>query len=75
VETGKGIQYNGGSGGHGLDSRVTGVRIMDPVTSGKYQYPDGYITYMNETGQSVNPWTGQVVSNSDPWAHWPWGSG
>lgn len=71
AETGKGIQFTGGSGGRGQDPRVTDVRIMDPVTSGKYQYPDGYVVYSNGS-QTVNPWTGQTVSNADPWAHWPW---
>jgi hypothetical protein len=72
VESGKGFQFTGGSGGNGLDSRVAGVRVMDPVTGGKYPYPNGYISYMNAEGQTVNPWTGQTVSNADPWAHWPW---
>ena len=72
VDSGKGFQFSGGSGGNGLDSRVTGVRVMDPVTGGKYPYPNGYISYMNAEGQTVNPWTGQTVSNADPWAHWPW---
>ena len=42
---------------------------MDPVTTGKYQYPNGYAVYMNEGGQTVNPLTGQTISNSDPYAH------
>jgi hypothetical protein len=44
---------------------------MDPLTTGKYQYPNGYAVYMNEKGQSVNPLTGQTISNSDPFAHIP----
>ncbi len=71
VDSGKGFQFTGGSGGNGLDPRVTDVRIMDPVTTGKYPYPEGYVSYGNG-GQTVNPWTGQTVSNADPWAHWPW---
>ena len=75
VDSGKGFQFTGGSGGRGLDPRVTDVRIMDPVTSGKYTYPDGYVSYSNGATppQTVNPWTGQTVANADPWAHWPWG--
>jgi hypothetical protein len=73
LKTGKGVQFVGGNGGRGLDQRVTGVRIMDPVVSGKYTYPEGYVTYENAAGQVVNPWSGKTVSNSDPWAHWPWG--
>ncbi len=42
---------------------------MGPVTSGPYQYPNGYVVYMNEVGQTVNPLTGQTISNSDPFAH------
>jgi hypothetical protein len=44
---------------------------MDPVTAGKYQYPQGYAVYMNEAGQTVNPLTGQTISPSDPFAHLP----
>lgn len=36
---------------------------MDPVTSGKYLYPNGYVSYFNEAGQTVNPFTGQTISN------------
>jgi hypothetical protein len=70
VQSGKGFQYVGGSGGHGLDPRVTDVRIMDPVTTGKYPYPDGYVSYSNSAGQAVNPYTGQTVAKSDPFWHW-----
>lgn len=41
VESGKGFQFTDGSGGPGLDPRVTDVRVMDPVTGGKYPYPYG----------------------------------
>jgi hypothetical protein len=44
---------------------------MDAVTTGKYQYPDGYVTYANGAGQGVNPSTGQTIANSDPWRHIP----
>lgn len=74
AESGKGFQFNGGSGGGSLDSRVAGVRIMDPVTSGKYLYPNGYVSYFNEAGQTVNPFTGQTIARSDPFWHWAWGS-
>ncbi len=71
VDSGKGFQFTGGSGGHGLDPRTTDVRIMDPVTTGKYQYPNGYVSYSNGSGQAVNPYTGQTVGKADPWWHWP----
>ena len=72
VDSGRGFQFTGGSGGHGLDPRVTDVRIMDPVTTGKYTYPDGYVSYSNAADQAVNPWTGQTVSRDDPLWHWAW---
>ena len=68
---GDGIQFTGGSGGHGLDPRVTDVRIMDPVTKGKYQYPNGYVSYSNASGQAVDPFTGKTVSKTDPMWHIP----
>jgi hypothetical protein len=52
---------------------VAGVRVMDPVTSGKYLYPNGYVSYFNEGGQAVNPFTGQTIARSDPFWHWAWG--
>lgn len=69
ADNGDGFQFKGGSGGHGLDPKTTGVRIMDPVTSGPYQYPNGYASYFNESGQTVNPFTGRTIANNDPFAH------
>ncbi len=70
VTTGKGLYYEIPKGTAELDPRVAGVRIMDPVTSGPYQYPNGYAAYMNAEGQTVNPLTGKtVVGNADPYAH------
>ena len=54
-----------------LHPNVVAVRVMDPVTAGKYQYPNGYAVYMNKSGQTVSPLTGQTVSNADPMAHIP----
>jgi hypothetical protein len=54
-----------------IDPRVSSVRIMDPVATGKYQYPNGYAVYMNESGQTVNPLTGRTIGNSDFYAHIP----
>ncbi|MFW5419786.1 hypothetical protein J0910_24510 [Nocardiopsis sp. CNT-189] len=53
----------------GLDPRVTHVRVMNPTTSGKYQYPNGYVVYMNIEEQSVNPVTGETISKTDPYNH------
>jgi len=68
---GDGFQFTGGSGRNGLDPRTSDVRIMDPVTTGKYQYPNGYVSYSNSAGQAVNPYTGQTIARSDPWWHKP----
>lgn len=68
VNSGKGFSYMDGSGGYGMDNRVTGVRLMDPTK----RYPSGYAVYMNKNGQTVNPNTGQTTKgNSDPWGHIP----
>lgn len=71
TDTGKGLTYQIPEGTAGLNSRVTSIRVMDPVTTGPYQYENGYVSYMNQSGQTVNPLTGQTVSPSDPWAHIP----
>ena len=63
-----GVQFTKGSGGgHGFDSRVTGVRIMDQTS----RHPKRVI-YMNKRGQTVDPYTGNTVRRSDPSAHIPW---
>ncbi|WP_406642538.1 Hint domain-containing protein [Amycolatopsis sp. WGS_07] len=69
VDTGKGMVYDIPAGTEGLDSRVTQVRVMDPVTTGKYQYPNGYVVYMNKAGQSVNPADGKTIAKSSPYNH------
>jgi RHS repeat-associated protein len=71
VRSGAGFQYTGGSGGNGFDPRVTGVRIMDltqprPPSPG---YPNGYVSYSNASGQTVNPYTGRTITPSDRWWH------
>lgn len=70
ANNGQGMQFQGGSGGNGLDPRTSGFRFMDPVTSGNYQYPDGYGSYNNANDQTVNPYTGSPnISKSDPLWH------
>lgn len=49
---------------------VSDVRIMDPVLTGKYPYPNGYMSYLNSNRQAINPLTGQTVAKSSPWWHW-----
>ena len=67
TENGKGMQYVGGAGGHGMNSRVTGVRVMDP--SGRQ---GRRVNYMNERGQTVDPRTARTISNADPRGHLPY---
>lgn len=69
AQSGKGFQFIGGSGGNGLNSKVTGFRFMDPVTIGKHQYPNGYGSYSNKIGQTIDPLTGQIIERSNPWWH------
>jgi len=69
----RGFRFEGGSGGHGLDPRTTGVRIMDPTppVGPSPGYPRGYVSYYNELGQTVNPYTGQTIARANPWWHIP----
>jgi len=71
AESGNGFQFTGGSGGNGLSPSTTDFRFMDPVTTGKYQYPGGYGSYGNAAGQTINPLTGQTIAPSNPWWHIP----
>ncbi len=65
-QKGSGMSYQGGAGGNGLDSRVSGVRIMDANSNqGKR------VNYMNKNGQTVDPSTGKTISNSDKRGHLP----
>lgn len=68
---GDGVQYTGGAGGNGLDSRVDNVRIMDPTceSASSPGYPGGYVNYTNSRGQSVHPFTGTTISKDSPWWH------
>ncbi len=73
TRSGGGIQFTGGSGGHGLNERVTGIRIMPPSPpDAVYPYPNGYVVYMNASGQTVNPYNGRTVEPTDFWAHVGW---
>lgn len=71
-----GFGYTGGTGGgNGLSSKVTAIRIMDPTLprGPSPGYPNGYVNYMNASGQAVNPLSGQTVARSSPWWHLPLG--
>ncbi|HEV8283656.1 MAG TPA: hypothetical protein VGQ09_05060 [Chitinophagaceae bacterium] len=63
---GSGMSYQEGSGGKGMDNKVTGVRIMD---ANKNQ--GRRVNYMNKEGQTVDPKTGKTISNKDPRGHIP----
>lgn len=70
--TGRGLEFAIPHGTPELNERVASIRIMDPVTTGKNLYPNGYAVYMNAQGQRVNPLTGQMIHDlSDPFAHIP----
>jgi RHS repeat-associated protein len=65
--SGSGVRFTGGSGGNGLNPRVADVRIMNPTA----RYPNGYASYSNGLGQTVNPLTGRTIAPSDSWWHIP----
>ncbi|MGM1017300.1 MAG: DUF6531 domain-containing protein [Actinomycetota bacterium] len=69
--SGKGFEYRIPAGTPELSPQVATIRIMSPVTQGKYLYPNGYVVYMNRSGQTVDPITGNTISNSHPNAHIP----
>ena len=71
TDKGKGLRYNIPAGTPELHPSVASVRIMNPVVSGKYTYPNGYASYMNAGGQTIHPLTGQTLSRSHPFAHIP----
>ncbi len=45
--------------------------MMDPVAGGKYPHPNGYVSYENAAGQTINPMTGETIAPSDLWWHYP----
>ncbi|MGV8857601.1 hypothetical protein [Rhodoglobus sp.] len=44
---------------------------MDPTTTGKYPYPQGYAAYMNKSGDTVNPLSGAGIDRNHPFARLP----
>jgi hypothetical protein len=60
------MSYQGGSGGKGMNKRVTGVRIMDANNNQCRR-----VNYMNKTGQTVDPKTGRTITRDDPRGHIP----
>jgi len=53
------------NGSSGTNGQVNTMRIMDPNSLN----PDGYIRYMNNSGQGVNPYTGQTATKAA--SHFP----
>lgn len=67
---GKGMIYDLAPGWPGVHPRVTRVRVMDPTpAASKYPYPKGYVSYMNDDKQAVDPRTGRTISPSNPYWH------
>ena len=51
--------------------RTVEIELIETVIAAIEENPgDGYVVFMNEVGQTVNPWTGRTtVGKSDPFAH------
>ena len=64
-----GMEFPIDPSGSVLSSRVASIRVMMPSSNWKYPMPNGYVSYQNAAGQTIDPLSGQTVSNSDPWAH------
>jgi RHS repeat-associated protein len=61
-----GMQFQGGSGGKGMDQRVSGVRIMDANKTDPRR-----ASYNNNRNQKVARKTGHTISKDHPEAHIP----
>ncbi|RLK60072.1 RHS repeat-associated core domain-containing protein [Actinokineospora cianjurensis] len=70
-DTGKGLIYHIPPGTPGVDPKVFYVRVMEPVTKGKYQYPNGYVSYLNKMRDPIHPLTGNSIPTSHPYRHIP----
>jgi hypothetical protein len=71
TRNGEGLIYQIPRGTPEISERVASIRVANPVTTGKYQYPNGYVSYLNSGGQVVNPLTGETLQPSDPLWHIP----
>jgi RHS repeat-associated protein len=71
--TGWGYTGGMGWGTRGLSSNVISVRIMNPTPprGPSPGYPGGYVNYLNPYSQSVNPYSGSMLSKDSPWWHIP----
>jgi hypothetical protein len=48
ADSGKGLVFQAPEAPRGTNQ--SSIRIMDPVTTGQYQYPEGYMRYYNASG-------------------------
>lgn len=69
VRSGKGLKYQLPETTPGVDARVRWIRVMDPTQDGPYPHPQGYVNYMNDKGQAVDPRTGKTIRTEDPLWH------
>ncbi|MCC3762659.1 hypothetical protein K3N28_06195 [Glycomyces sp. TRM65418] len=68
TNNGKGTTYDINPSAYGFDSRVVSMRVMSSTS----RYPNGYVVFMNKSGQTVNPLTGRTTTGkADPWGHIP----
>ncbi len=71
TRNGKGTVYDIPVGTPEISDRVAAIRIMDPVHDRKYDYPNGYATYMNKHDQAIDPLSGESLARTDPLWHIP----
>lgn len=48
-----------------LTSEANAIRIMEPITTGTYPHPKGYVKFYNSNGQPINPNNGQTLGNAN----------
>ncbi len=56
----------------GTTGNANTIRVMEPVTSGKYQYPNGYVRVYDRFGQVLDG-SGNPGLNKSPDTHFPLG--
>jgi hypothetical protein len=72
TDNGKGDIYAINPGRMGLNPAAVMVRIMRPETGGTYEYPNGYVSYLNAARQTIDPLNGQSnITASNPLWHIP----
>uniref|UniRef100_UPI003F6A0C09 hypothetical protein n=1 Tax=Flavobacterium sp. TaxID=239 RepID=UPI003F6A0C09 len=63
VDNGKGVKFV--PQGTPLNSDANAIRIMEPITTGTYPHPKGYVKFYNNNGQPINPNNNQTLGNSN----------